>query len=151
MSFGQNLRASWQKVGTLAWSPERVNPVWVGIKHSAVPDVPGVYAYLTGDAVQKIGKAEGAGGLRSRHAFGRGDTTKNATTALWARVWGDGQLKGVAVDVFFHPLPTVPVIVDVPGFGPKEVQLQAARSLECLLSEAARDEGEPLLLAGAAD
>jgi hypothetical protein len=148
--LGQTVVETWQRVGSLEWSAELTNPRWADTDLKTIPTGTGVYAWLTGNEVQKFGKAEGERGLRQRHHFGRG-RLDDSTTALWHRVWGEGTLQGARIDVFFFPLPAMSVTVAVPGVGPMTVPAHTARGLEYLLSAMARGEGNPMLLAGRAD
>lgn len=153
MGLASEIIGSWERVCRLEWNGSKGNPDVIHCAPGGLPRLVGVYAWVdTKGRIQKIGKAEGRDGMRQRTSFGRGKVgpdgqPKDATTRLWKRVW-EGPLVGESIDVYFSPHPPVSLPIDVPGVGRVTVQSQVARSVEELLSRRAREEREPMLLAG---
>lgn len=152
MAIADVVRESWLYIGTLEWDPHRCNPKWVDTQQRDVPKDVGVYIWLDESGrVQKVGKAEGREGLRQRYSWGTGDPERDSTTRLWRDVWGSGALRGKRIKVYFDPCPPLSMMKEVRGFGRIEVLAQTAREEERTLSIWARNDGEPMLLAGKAD
>lgn len=151
MKLSDAVRGQWQRIGTLAWDPQLCNPRWIDIEKRDIPPYAGVYVWMDGGSIQKVGKTESSEGLRGRLSFGRGDPMKDSTTRLWRDQWGEGPLLGRTIEVYFSPHQPVFSSIPVPGLGLVECLNHVARSIEKQLSARARREGEPMLLAGKAD
>ena len=151
-SLATSIIDHWNFVGTLSWDRDLCNPRWSDRLRSSIPPYKGVYCFIDSDGrIQKVGKTEQKEGLRGRLWFSRGDPVKDPTTCLWESVWNRGAMAGRDIRVYFHPTPPIPQVQVIPGVGDFEVLLEWARDLERQLSRRAREEGEPMLLAGAGD
>jgi hypothetical protein len=129
------------------------------IPRSRDPTDCGVYCLVSHDddpRIQKVGKADGAKGLRQRFRryTGRKTPAKIASDKTDQRWRGamTGPLSAECLSVYYYvtkPVKLSPIRFDD---GPAvELDGQWARSLEIYLSGLAREEGHPLLLAGIGD
>lgn len=130
---------------------------WLERADTPIPDLPGVYLLVSENIVnvQKVGKAEGAKGLKQR--FSSYTTKKNKrnkiendkTDALWHSIM-TGKLLNKPLRVYIYP--TLPITVNVNiGQSTHMIESQWARGLEKVLSQMARKENHDLLLSGNLD
>lgn len=164
--MGSNLMQFVEKstyLGSLEYIHDQTHAqfVWVDRSSEDIPSAPGIYFILSENkklgkkTIQKIGKAEGAGGLRQRFlAYTskksiEGKVLKDRTDLKWY-VAMSGALQGEKLQVYvFVTKPEVKVVSI--GNCSVDIELHWARSLEKELSLLARKEGfdkDGMLLAG---
>jgi hypothetical protein len=149
----------------LEYRADKFKFAWCGNVEERLPETPGVYCLFShcGTRLQKIGKADGASGLRGRFRSYIGAQTeeqseRDRTDRLWRTVM-TGKLTGERLSVYYFV--TRPEAVSVPfvldGAPPAELKYDWARPLEKYLSRFfRRDHGElvgetHLLLSGIGD
>lgn len=106
---------------------------------------PGVYFFLDGDDILKVGKGDGRIGLKGRignyrqknFAASNGD----AQAKMINRVFSTKKMQKKKLSVYVLPVP----MIDSPLYG-RVVQMSRARSLELQLSKQAEEEGHSLLM-----
>lgn len=127
---------------------------WDPQKNMEIPSHPGIYFLLSDDltAVQKIGKAEGRGGLRQRFKqytskkLINGRVLTDDTDGLWFKAM-KGILINKKIDVYYYTTP--PEIVNFSNFGLSFcLEAHWARSFERTLNVLARSESQPMFLSG---
>jgi hypothetical protein len=129
----------------LNYDPEKLCFSWVyqSQDRTKIPEESGVYALFShsGEKIQKVGKAEGAGGLRSRfkrYTYKKNDEKlkKDPTVALWLRVMTN-QLFNQKLTLYYILTPPKLIENEISShFNFDGVYLQWARDLEYRLSHA---------------
>jgi len=110
--------------------------------------IPGIYFIIDADAkdILKIGKADGKFGLKSRINSYRSNLSKRLQTDKTVKLFHrkmNTNLKNKILKMYIYEMP--PLKIKIQSY---EVEAQAARSLEALLSLSARKEGHSLELSG---
>jgi hypothetical protein len=133
----------------LEYRPDKFKFAWCGNVKERLPKVQGVYCLFShGDTrLQKIGKADGASGLRGRFGGYTGAQTeeqseRDRTDRLWKTVM-TGKLEGEILSVYYFETPpgvmSIPFVLD--GGPPAEpIMYHWAKPLEAYLSKLFRSE-----------
>jgi hypothetical protein len=137
----------------LEYRADKFKFAWCGNVNEKLPQMQGVYCLFShgGSRLQKIGKADGASGMRGRFRSYIGAQTeeqseRDRTDRLWKTVMR-GKLEGQRLSVYYFETPpgvvSEPFVLD--GVPPAELKYDWARPLEKYLSRLFRRENGVLV------